>query len=264
MASATRRALNSGALVPLSTKRTFIDDDGVHFLIYVLKNLQRKKLARQEQRQNPFLPYDKDLFVGEVSPNHVLLLNKFNVLDDHLLLVTREFESQERLLTPDDFAALLRCMAQYEGLAFYNGGEVAGASQQHKHLQLVPLPPEIKPLAPVMSGRFPSAFARLDPNLFESPESGAALSEQYGQLLQNVGLVTKKANKDGLQAGPYNLLFTREWMFVVARSKEHFASISINSLGFVGSLLVRNEEELKLIEDAGPMKVLSSVVGVLP
>ena len=34
-------------------------------------------------------------------------------------------------------------MAGLDGLAFYNSGEVAGASQRHKHLQLIqPLGPD--------------------------------------------------------------------------------------------------------------------------
>ena len=31
-------------------------------------------------------------------------------------------------------------LAEFDGLGFYNGGETAGASQPHKHLQIVPLP----------------------------------------------------------------------------------------------------------------------------
>ena len=31
-------------------------------------------------------------------------------------------------------------MAEVDGLAFYNAGKLAGASQRHKHLQVAPLP----------------------------------------------------------------------------------------------------------------------------
>ena len=44
-----------------------------------------------------------------------------------------------------DFDALARGLAAIDGLAFYNGGTVAGASQPHKHLQLVPVPLGVGP-----------------------------------------------------------------------------------------------------------------------
>jgi ATP adenylyltransferase len=50
------------------------------------------------ERFNPFLPCEQDMFVADVSRSHLCLLNKFNVIDHHLLIVTREFENQECLL----------------------------------------------------------------------------------------------------------------------------------------------------------------------
>lgn len=54
---------------------------------------------------NPFLPYDEALWVGHLSDTHTLLLNKFNVVQHHLLVVTRQFESQLDWLTEADFEA---------------------------------------------------------------------------------------------------------------------------------------------------------------
>jgi len=85
--------------------------------------------------------------VGDISATHVGLLNKFCVLEDHLLMVTRDYAEQTELLDESDFHALLCGLAAVDGLAFYNGGTDAGASQPHKHLQLVPLP-----LAPGWTG----------------------------------------------------------------------------------------------------------------
>ena len=45
---------------------------------------------------NPFLPYDPALLVAPISPTHVALLNRFNVVDDHFLIVTRSFEESRR------------------------------------------------------------------------------------------------------------------------------------------------------------------------
>lgn len=55
------------------------------------------------------------------------------------------------------------------------------------------------------------------------------------------------------------LLVTRAWMLLVPRSRERFESVSINALGYAGSLFVKNDAELARIRDKGPMGVLSAV-----
>ncbi|MCP4627728.1 MAG: phosphorylase, partial [bacterium] len=131
----SRRALEIGALKPILTDSEFVRDGGFDFLVRIILNLERKAEDREtrakvggpaKEKVNPFLPYEQDMFVADISDTHVCLLNKFNVIDHHLLVVTRAFEDQEMLLTVRDFEAILACMAQFEGLAFYNGGEAAG------------------------------------------------------------------------------------------------------------------------------------------
>ncbi|BDI16003.1 hypothetical protein ANSO36C_18050 [Nostoc cf. commune SO-36] len=145
----TEHALQCGALLSIPTEFEFVEQDNVRFLVRILSNLNRKKTADEIQKKqsarsgqefNPFLPYEEDLFVADISGTHVCILNKFNVVDYHLLIITRSFEEQESLLTLEDFTAMWACLANFDGLAFYNSGKTAGASQRHKHLQLVPLP----------------------------------------------------------------------------------------------------------------------------
>src|SRR5512139_3870429 len=165
----TERALAAGALLPIPTNFTFLEDGGVRFLVRVLANLARKDEERWRREReaaagkptNPFLPHEQALFVADVSSTHLALLNKYNVVDRHILIVTREFVDQRALLTPQDMEALWRCMAEYPSLGFYNGGAEAGASQSHKHLQLVPLPlaPEGPPVPidPLLARAAPAA-----------------------------------------------------------------------------------------------------------
>ncbi len=276
----TQHALNCGALLSIPTDYEFVEQDGVRFLVRILSNLARKDEAKQKQNQetansgkdfNPFLPYDKDLFVADISATHVCIFNKFNVVDYHLLIITREFEEQESWLTLADFEAMWACLAEIDGLAFYNGGKIAGASQRHKHLQLVPLPlvpngVEI-PIAPLLEkavfkdsiGTIPDlpfqhGFAQLDASWMQSPLQAAEFTlECYRNLLENLGL------NNGDRTGAYNLLATRKWMLIVPRSQEEFESISVNSLGFAGALLVRNSEQMKVLKDCRPMTLLQNV-----
>jgi sulfate adenylyltransferase (ADP) / ATP adenylyltransferase len=273
----TEAALRAGALVPIATEQRWIERDGVRFLVRVVSSLARKRRAKTVKTVNPFLPYDPALFVAEVSRTHICLLNKFNVIDRHLLIVTRDFQDQETLLTVADFEALSACMAKIDGLGFYNGGTVAGASQPHKHLQLVPLPlaydgPSV-PLEPLLAaaetdgtaGRVPGlpfrhAFARLDASLFRGPTAAAeAIHERYRALLAATGIEAVAVGGETHQSAPYNLLLTREWMLLVPRSHECFETISVNALGFAGSLFVRDAEQLKTIDNRGPMTVLRRV-----
>jgi ATP adenylyltransferase len=277
----TERAISTGALQPITTEYEFLEDDGVRFFVRILAGLSRKEKAKKEQEResragkeiNPFLPYEEELFVADISKTHVALLNKFNVVEHHLLIVTREFEDQEMLLTLKDFDALLACMSEYNSLGFYNGGEAAGASQKHKHLQLVPLPlaPEgpgipIEPLldkaefhgdlGTVPGLPFNHVFVQMEEGLLRSAEKTFTL---YTEMLRQTGIEPRHAGEPKMQSLPYCLLVTRSWMLLVPRSREFFDSISINSLGFAGGLLVRDRKQLKLIEETGPMRALASV-----
>jgi ATP adenylyltransferase len=280
----TDQAVSAGALLPIPTDYFFIEDRGVRFFVRVLANLSRKDEARRKQESesksgrsvNPFLPPERELTVADVSETHIAVLNKYNVMEHHLLIVTRHFEDQDTLLTPQDFEALCLCMAEYNALGFYNGGRDAGASQQHKHLQMVPLPlaptgPEI-PIEPLLSplptggiGTVPGftflhSFARLDPDLVTKPGKAAQTTfELYAGMLKGLGMASPSASGTTLQSGPYCLLVTRQWMLLVPRSREYFEDISFNSLSFAGSLFVRNDLQFKRLKSYGPMNALGAV-----
>ncbi len=273
----TRHALACGAMQTIETDEEIVPDKGVDFVVRRVSSLARKRRAGARRGEaapaDPFLPHEPDLFVAEISDTHFALLNKFNVIENHLLLVTRGFVHQETLLDAADFAALAACMGEFDSLGFYNGGVVAGASQPHKHLQLVPLPlartAAPVPMQALFEGllglpgatrvpgfAFRHAFARIEPAWCGE---AARLHVLYLELLAAAGL--KALVRDGAlrQSAPYNLLLTRHWMLLVPRSKEHFDSISVNALGYAGSLFVRDRDQFRTVTRAGPMAVLEAV-----
>lgn len=274
--AACARALASGALQPIVTDEERIADGAAVFILRSVASLARKAEAGTEDRgRNPFLPPEPELFVAEVSDRHYCLLNKYNVIDGHLLLVTRQFEHQETLLAPGDFEALAACMAEFEALAFYNGGAAAGASQPHKHLQLVPLPlaPDLPPvplecLWPDVaeeriqcSPALPFRHALIGlPGEWGAPSAMAPrLRERYGRLLAATGIGSVTVAGELRQSAPYDLLLTRRWMLLVPRSRERYAGVSVNSLGFAGSLFVAGREKLDTLRRMGPMNLLREV-----
>lgn len=280
------QARQSGTLQSLPTENVYLEESGIPFLVRLLATHNGKAEAKQEPDRhrtasgvsvNPFLPYEEELFVADLSTTHVCLLNKFQVVDHHLLIITRVFEDQESPLTLPDFEALWTCMVEYEALAFYNGGVIAGASQRHKHLQMVPLPLTSTgtktPIDSVMNtavfegglGTVPRlpfihVVSQVDQGWISSPAFGAGgLFEHYQAMCRAVGL-PRTTRPDGTQRlAPYNLLITREWMLLVPRSQEDFAGISINALGFAGTLLVSHTQQLARLKQLGPLAALKHV-----
>lgn len=269
----TQHGLVTGALKPIDTRYEIIADGGVAFIVRILTNLNRKAQARKVQTQkktNPFLPYDQNLYVTDISDTHVCLLNKFNVVDHHFLIVTQRFESQLNWLTLTDFEALHRCLTDVAGLFFYNGGTAAGASQPHKHLQVVP---QSSMDVPVETAIQAAAFIDSIDGIGQSPQlpyahriakiptnSGATQWLQiYRQLLTSLAIGDVTGQWYGVQRCAYNLLGTRNWMMVVPRHRDDYLEISVNSLGFAGSLLVKNQEQMAQLKDIGPMTLLKEV-----
>jgi ATP adenylyltransferase len=256
----------------------------VRFIVRSVSSLARKAEAASVATTpaandgNAFLPAEPELTVGDVSPTHVGVLNKYPVVPHHLLVVTKRFVPQEAPLDRDDFAAVAACLHAIDGLAFYNAGREAGASQPHKHLQLVPLPLGAGSWDVPMEALFDSwsaagavlkllrlpfrhAFALLDPPLFEDRGHAAdRLLELYDAAAEAIGVAEEgAANDEPKRTAPYNLLVTRRWLLAVPRSREKFESISVNALGFAGSLFVRDDAEMRRLRELGPMSVLGAV-----
>lgn len=252
----TERGLAAGTLDPLTTRVETVPDAGIPFSVRVLAGMERKIARTREQRRsgdNPFLPPDPDLYVGGLTASHCVVLNRFPVIEQHLLLLTRRFVRQEAALDAADFDAALRALAEGPGLVFYNGGRAAGSSQGHKHLQLVPLPadgsplPMARSLADARSARelpFRNAVAH-----FREGDAGAA-REAYEQVLGEAGLATEGDPR------PYNLLLTRSWLVAVPRSRGRWEGIPTNALGYAGTLFARDAAQLERIREVGPLHVL--------
>ena len=78
------------------------------------------------------------------SAGHNLVLNKFAVVPGHVILATTDFRPQTHLLEPADLSAAYHCIETYKAqeedlFVFFNSGPHSGASQPHRHLQLLPV-----------------------------------------------------------------------------------------------------------------------------
>lgn len=263
-------ALAQGAMHSFDCAFEFIEDGGVEFVMRVATRFPRGETAAgrgadaPKLRDDPFGDPEPELVVGDLTATHRAMLNKFSVVREHLLVVTKEFVDQRTLLGEGDFEALALCMKDAEVLAFYNGGREAGASQSHKHIQVVTLPLSPRHSVPM------AALLERDPARFPVPHAFTRLAEgdlarppvmlrAYRDLYERAGLRAEAREGREWQSQPYNLLITHEWMLLVPRSRDRFEGISINSLAFAGSFFVRDTAQLSLIAQAKPMNVLKSV-----
>lgn len=253
--------------------------------------------------RNPFLPPDKDLFVCHLSSTHSLVLNKFNIVPYHALVITREFVPQEEPLTAADFSATWQVLTAMPrgGLSYFNRGPVSGASQPHKHMQIVPLPlnssllnsgngdvllqdPPFWPaIAETTAGkptwsagvtsvsRFPFAnfVARIDSTASVS-DAGEMLAKAHATLVDLAFKAATMNIKSFPQAAEidvsnfsYNTIATKEFIMVVPRSKEGSGPLNCNAMAFAGSFFVRGADELAFIKEKGPFEILKDV-GVVP
>lgn len=260
------RGLACDALQPIATSCAVIEDAGRAIQVRWVSSLAQKDVQARPAKPraadfNPFLPPDPQLTVGPVGDAHILVLNKFPVMARHALLVTREFIPQTSALDARDFAALAAVMGSADGLAFYNGGPIAGASQPHKHLQWIPGPsadPAFLPLAPAFHAALatPSVPAALPcrhvlkaiPTL-----DGSTLYDLYRAACEEAGI-----DLGHPEVASYNLLLTPEWMLLVPRRAECWEGVSLNAMSYAGLLFVREPALIEKIRAAGPAAVLAA------
>lgn len=91
---------------------------------------------------SPFVNPDPEFVVSCVGPLHTLILSKFCVYRPSYILHTNEYVSQSTDLDEPDIVATWSLLNHLKApqMVIYNCGVESGASQGHKHIQLLPRP----------------------------------------------------------------------------------------------------------------------------
>jgi sulfate adenylyltransferase (ADP) / ATP adenylyltransferase len=231
---------------------------------------------------NPFASPETILVVGEYRQRrtapadekpYVVMLNKYAVVPCHALLIPKEFEPQHEGPEAVDLAAMAWACDAFSALVFYNCGPDSGASQPHRHMQVVPLPFDsalgdplpmqilLERTATGLKARdftvfFCDAlpFANAACMLPASSDAGnmdeARLGEAFAEMKRIAGVET---------GGSYNLLMTKRAMWLVPRRQEDAGEVSVNSFGFAGSVLTKTESGLAEAKRVGVLKILEAV-----
>ena len=274
----SEQAEANGALIPLSTTPVDLTGaDAEQFELRALNAALPKHHRPEGPKPNPFRPWDPHLEVERIDQQHVLILNKYPVQRAHMLLITQNWASQIHWLQPDDWRALVMVDRDSTGLWFFNSGERAGASQPHRHLQLLPrhLEERICPRLSWFKRHLQQTAQTADPAQHPDPlsrscviaerpratdpdEEAMRLHDLYRSLAARLGLGGISAE---LQPSvPYNLLLTQSWLALIRRSQDEIHGFSVNALGFAGYLLATSRSDLSWLRTHGGEQLLRSVV----
>jgi len=278
-------AYASGAILKIDSTVSLLTEDSsgvvVPWVLRLAEILKKKPAASSEPAPgpaspakpfNPFDPPEKALTVGHLSDTHTLVLNKFNVVEHHTIVITREFQPQTDPLNACDLDAtfkVLRSMPQ-GGLGFFNCGEHSGRSQPHKHVQIVPLPfVQGQPAAPTTAAAILSNVATN--RAFEVAEtrslpfrgfccklaSGASADQLASAFASLLDAASTSASAD--EPLSYNWLGCEDFMAIFPRSREKADLLAVNALGFAGTFLCRSEQEVDFVKARGGMSMLEEV-----
>lgn len=221
----------------------------------LLKSKNETKTSRQDPNTkkppsfNPFLPFDSNLWVADLKTLfHVLIFNKFCVLPEHLLVITRDFVPQSAPFCKEDFDAVeevLSCLGENRPFAFYNSGPDAGASQLHRHFQVVGTDGNGAIIEKAIDACNEPAGTPFALPCFASFQHACIKLTSSGlSPLTAFSLLQSTFSPSVLAA--FNLVWSREWMLLVPRRKEctDDGVNAPNALAFAGYLLVMQESQL--------------------
>ena len=265
----SRKAVDCGAVIPLETLKY---KPNVAFCDYELRFLKSpipKYLVEYGPKRNPFIPWDTKLEIQKINNKHTLILNKYPVQIGHMLLITNNWKAQNGWLNMDDFVAISNVDYDTTGLWFFNSSKEAGASQPHRHFQLLPrhyyevICPRYEWFCSLLSNRIIkqsliSHCISIRPRNKNTDSDSNDLFNSYKSMIDEMNL--GNMNSEDKPIKPYNLLITSKWIALITRSKDRSHGFNINALGFAGYFLGTKISDIDSLIKFGPEKILRDVV----
>ena len=263
----THLSIINNGLFPLKTTvvtREYYNKND--FIIRELDTSRFKKKNSYGPNQNPFNPWDKILEVDKIGTNHQLILNKYPVQKGHILLITNTWRPQDGWLDINDWIAIQMVNEDTSGLWFFNSSPIAGASQPHRHFQLLRrdhgeiICPREKWFLDLENNN--DQDSKLKKNAvvskFNFLDNSINIYNLYLELSKKIGL--GNPIDDEKPRFPHNILITNNWIAIIKRKYDHVHGFSVNGLGFAGYLLVTEKSNINYLKKYGPEKLLENFV----
>ncbi|KAI2630634.1 HIT-like protein [Hypoxylon sp. NC1633] len=293
---AFNKAKANGDLTYYPTQVAVLTPSSIPFQLRFSPALAMKPKAPKPKEPNakPFNPFENPspaMLVADLPPSHRLVLNKFAVVPEHFILITTDLKPQTHVLERGDIAATSACIEAYraEGqdlFAFFNSGPHSGASQPHRHLQLLPVERMKDGLADVDQGsewgllaeRVTESEKALPFNVFTtSVHSDMSVEDRYDAYLELYRRAVKavfpdrEARSEGEAEISYNFAMTSSCMALCPRtaegatikskSGEDVGVVSLNGTVLAGTALVKNEAEWDALRE-NPDTLLDILKGI--
>ena len=153
------------------------------------------------------------------------------------------------------------------GLWFFNSSPEAGASQPHRHIQLLrrSLNEKVCPredwLEHLISHNKHSTKLEQNVTVLKLSTNLTSKQEYYSKYLKLVSLqnLGSPIHQD-VPKLPYNLLISNKWIAIITRSTENFKGFNINALGFAGYILIKENSNIDWLNRKSPKELLENVV----
>ncbi len=265
----SRKGVYSGAVIPLETKKYKANNLYCDYELRILLSSIPSYLIEYGPKRNPFIPWDARLEIQPIDTKHTLILNKYPVQIGHMLLITNKWKPQNGWLDNDDFDAIKNVDNDTTGLWFFNSSKEAGASQPHRHFQLLPrhnhesICPRYDWFCSLLNSKdnrnsLISRCVSIKRRNNKSDSNSNDLYSSYKSLIHemNIGDI----DLDSKPLKPYNLIITPEWIALIKRKTDRAYGFSINALGFAGYFLGTKRSDVDQLIKFGPEQILKDVI----
>ncbi|VUC34699.1 unnamed protein product [Clonostachys rosea] len=314
--AAFSKARSSGDLHFFPTQVTLLNADSIPFQLRFSPALANKPKGPPRDPtipQKPFDPFENPpaaLKVTDLGSAHFLVLNKFAVVPEHFILATKPFKQQTHVLEADDLEATLACIEAYDAAAdgeattpsgekseqglyaFFNCGDHSGASQPHRHIQLLPIA-RMRDGLDGESSAWDVMVDHLDTikppfSVFSETirlgMSGEELHQTYLRLYRQAchalavhtgdsAAAAQDAPSQGETLISYNMAMTKNTMAIAPRLAEggkilglngqDLGSVALNGTALAGTALVKNEGEWEALKkDAKGLRDVLKKIGI--
>ena len=265
----SRKAVDCGAVIPLKTIKYKSNDEFCDYELRFLKGPIPNYLIEYGPKRNPFIPWDIRLEIQPINDKHTLILNKYPVQLGHMLLITNNWKPQNGWLNKDDFEAITNVDNDTTGLWFFNSSKEAGASQPHRHFQLLPrhcnesVCPRYKWFCSLLNNKNDNSSdiahcISIKPRIRKTESNSNDLYNSYKSMVREMKLGEIDIINKPLK--PYNLLITSEWIALITRETDKSNGFSINALGFAGYFLGTKSSNVNTLIKFGPEEILKDVI----
>jgi ATP adenylyltransferase/5',5'''-P-1,P-4-tetraphosphate phosphorylase II len=206
---------------------------------------------------------DERLKLAKLNGTHDLALNLFCVNRPQLLILTLDsYKRQYDPLDCDDFAAALQVLTALDDMyVIFNGGEAAGCTRIHRHMQGLLGPPRAFELlvggaqeqSRIPFQYFSHHFVRGFTN-----SSASDLLEIYLKLLDEAKEAMRLLQPD--EACAHNVVLWKDWIIVIPRRSAVVGShASANAAGMLGSVWIADQSPVDEWLELGCRNVLEQL-----